>query len=227
MKRILLTLSDKWPEFLLEIIVITVGIVGAFGLNNWNENRKARNEEVKILSEIFDNLKEDEVNIVQAENQLKKSVESIGVLLESKLPELDDETLSLNLALFINFYKYHPIDNAYETLKSSSITISDNILKNAISRYYEYEQNRVQSGLLDVENQFHRFLVPFARKHITEFAWLTSATPSARTNEFYLDLERELVGGKDNNSQTLMVLRKFIQSNLDLQHMIKNELNIN
>lgn len=224
MKKIAATLGQKWPEYVLEVLVITVGIVGAFALNNWNEDRKSRSEEIKILREILANLQEDQANLLDAEAQLANSVKSIEFLTRSKLRALHDDTLAYRLALIINFYKYHPIDNAYETLKASSVTIGNPDLRNAVSRYYEYEQNRTQSGLLDVENQFHRFMVPFARKHIINFSWLERADPRTRDSEFYTDLTIELVGAQDNNGQTLLVLRRLIRSNQELQKMIQEEL---
>ena len=52
MKRILSTLKEKWPEYLLEIFVLIIGIYGAFAVDNWNSRRLENIEEQEILFNI-------------------------------------------------------------------------------------------------------------------------------------------------------------------------------
>ncbi len=59
MKKLLDTLSEKWPEYLLEILVLIIGIFGAFELDSWNEARKERRLETKYLKSINADLQSD------------------------------------------------------------------------------------------------------------------------------------------------------------------------
>jgi hypothetical protein len=45
MKKIIETLKQKWAEYLLEVLVITLGILLAIGLNSRNEWKKERKKE--------------------------------------------------------------------------------------------------------------------------------------------------------------------------------------
>ena len=59
MKKLLNRLSQDWDKYLLEPIVIVVGILVAFGLNTWNENRKSELLEISILKELNENILQD------------------------------------------------------------------------------------------------------------------------------------------------------------------------
>ena len=52
MKKILVTLKQKWAEYLLEILVIVIGILAAFTLSSWNEERISGEKEKTILLSI-------------------------------------------------------------------------------------------------------------------------------------------------------------------------------
>jgi len=72
MKKILETLKQKWAEYLLEIIVIMFGILGAFALNNWNEERKNRKLEIAYLKNVNEEFKG---NLIQFNQNLEEHLE--------------------------------------------------------------------------------------------------------------------------------------------------------
>jgi uncharacterized protein DUF6090 len=74
--KIIKTLKGKWPEYLFEIIVLTVGIFGAFLLNNWNENQKKVEQEQITLKNLSAELK---LNLIQLDEKISTCNESIRV----------------------------------------------------------------------------------------------------------------------------------------------------
>jgi hypothetical protein len=48
MKRIFTTLKEKWPEYFLEILVLIIGIYGAFELANYGETKNRKKAELKF-----------------------------------------------------------------------------------------------------------------------------------------------------------------------------------
>jgi len=63
MKKILNHLATDWYKYLLELIVITAGVVGAFALNNWNEQRKQNIVEHKYLLNLKNDLEADMIGL--------------------------------------------------------------------------------------------------------------------------------------------------------------------
>jgi hypothetical protein len=37
MKRIIILFKQKWPQYIIESVVIIASILGAYALDNWNE----------------------------------------------------------------------------------------------------------------------------------------------------------------------------------------------
>ena len=74
MHKILNHLRTDWYKYLLELIVITTGVLGAFGLNNWNEIRKEENIKEGYYYQLLTDLNSETENITKRISFLDSSI---------------------------------------------------------------------------------------------------------------------------------------------------------
>lgn len=122
MNRILNHLSSDWYKYLLELIVITAGVLGAFALNNWNEYRIASQEEVKILANLNTEFRENGKvleNSVHRLDRVIKGLDSILYLLARKDVQIATDHFEVILETTFGTPSWSPSSFVLEDIKNS------------------------------------------------------------------------------------------------------------
>jgi hypothetical protein len=139
MKRILSTLKEKWPEYILEILVLIIGIYGAFELANYGENRNRKRAEIEILKGCKTELTTDLAEINFNMNELRKSQNALNLILE--VLENDgpyhDSLASHFIYTLIPMHFVHST-SSFETAKSRGLDIISNTdIRNKLIAVYD------------------------------------------------------------------------------------------
>jgi hypothetical protein len=125
-----------------EILLVMMGILLALQVNNWNEERKKRKNEVKLLSELHSNLKSDESQFItklESKRDIISSREIIIRAIDNELPWND--TLKKHFIGAVSTEHFMVTKMAYNSLENwGTINISNDNLRNQIAMFY---QNRV------------------------------------------------------------------------------------
>ena len=153
--------ENKFNKYLIyaigEIVLVVIGILIALGINNWNNEQKDNQAEVKYLSQIKKSLKENDLilkkriesdkrllklggqlyNHIKNQKKLNDSIKQILVVLQY------DQMVSFNMA-------------AFENLKNDGLSfISNDDLKFEIINIYDKELKYIQNIFA---NQFENYL---------------------------------------------------------------------
>lgn len=121
MKRIINTLSRKWPEYLLEILVLIIGIYGAFELENWNDsvNNTQKSESLRrgLIAEFENNLSDLNTALRVHARSAESGIEFLRLI--SAKEEVYSDTGDSLMKAFFNAWTFNPRNGALRTGVSS------------------------------------------------------------------------------------------------------------
>ena len=129
-----------------EIVLVVIGILIALSINNWNELRKERSKEQKILVELLSQFKD---NLVQLEDKMhqrkliiKGSKRALELMDTKTVVTMD--TLTAILSPLILAPTFDPIDNEIMTAENLQLIRNDSL------RHY---LTTFSSGIVDFKDQ--------------------------------------------------------------------------
>ncbi|HMR90254.1 MAG TPA: DUF6090 family protein [Saprospiraceae bacterium] len=126
---------------LTEIFIISLGVLIAIALNNWNEERKDGQEELKFLKTFRDAMKSDSIDYASNIAGAEQWIGDISDILKFfKYGNTDVETLDFQSAGFSYIYAIPTSLGIYEELKGKGISfLKDDTLRSLITMYFENE----------------------------------------------------------------------------------------
>lgn len=136
MKRILTTLKEKWPEYLLEIFVIVLSIFGGLELENWNENRQNQNKENQYLQHLLADAKKDSIFYQQRFEMFKEADSTYSHLIRLTQGESIDSSKINNEIIFQYFaFQSKLVSNNEDTFDKVTNTRIKALLRDCFQQY--------------------------------------------------------------------------------------------
>ena len=130
-----------------EIILVVIGILIALQINNWNENRKLKGEEIKLLQNFSSSIEGDTISInsyIKLFSVVEKFINKIDLHIETDLAYNDSLNFAMATAIF-----WPSIDQeVFATLTSTDLNnISNDSLKKEITSYYSYANGEFDTSI--------------------------------------------------------------------------------
>jgi len=156
----------SWRNYLIEIVVVFIGITAAFLLNTWREGIKDSELEETYLAGITRDLENDsellDSLLIATETKLTRVENSIRNFSNSKINEEKIITIIMDI---MSMQLFENTSGAYQSLKNSGALglIKNKLLLGEISDYYES-----LNGIRHKEDIYQKYIydygTPFAYK---------------------------------------------------------------
>lgn len=142
MKKVLRHFRKNWIRYGFETLVVIVGVLIAFSLNDWNEERKEQKRILLYYQELRDDLNNDLTNINMAINTVKET-EKLGLyiydFITNQLEGVDSAKLKMAFISTERYAFFSRSKNAYSNLLSSGDIhlVSNKKIKKRLGNYHD------------------------------------------------------------------------------------------
>ncbi len=179
MKKIINHFKDNWIRHGFETLYVIIGILIAFSLNDWNEDRKARITEISVLNELITGLSSDSRDLdfnIEKHNQAIKSCEIVLKAL-NEVEEYND-SLAYHFAAVHYYTTFASNRGAYESLKSMGFeTISSKPLRIKIIDLYDRWYSILEVNQKILTDDIHDLKRNFNQDHFDKFLVISPEPP--------------------------------------------------
>ncbi|MFK7781800.1 DUF6090 family protein [Psychroserpens sp.] len=153
-----------------EIILVVIGILIALQINNWNEDRKVKKQEIQIYTELKSDLIQTKNDIQNAISQHKKSLKSTQQLIIdiSNKKSYSDSIYRL-FADAGGEFNIIPKTSAFENLKNIGLnTLTNDSLRVSISNLFQLDLKRLEDdfGFKNSSLNITAQLYPYQMKYL-------------------------------------------------------------
>jgi hypothetical protein len=154
MKKIFQVIKNRWAEYVIEILVIIIGITLSLFFNNLKESNAERKEEIKLLASIHENLATDTATLDTRLKTLDIFLHGYKQILSPEIDTFPNDSIVLFLDFVATYTKFQGMLVGYEELKQSksSTIIKNRLLLEKIMLHYDQkydlmaEWNEIDKG---------------------------------------------------------------------------------
>jgi len=207
----------NWAYYIVELLVVFIGVTAGFVLNNWREDKAEIRLEQKYISSFYNDIVSDETTLDSLVFRTQKKVDNLMDVL--KKTEIIKEPLNEDLAKLIvkeviYFAWFSPTNDTYDDIINSGNLnlISDYELKEKISSYYSF--------LIEVKNveQYYKdhfkdygFPILYKNYHLFKQEFINDQCYKS------LEFTNMFLAGMALYQQNLKMYKQALEINLELK----------
>ncbi len=214
-----------------EILLVVIGILIALQINNWNEVRKDKVLEKKLLENLVDNLEQNEAlmeNRFHFINYFRGAGQHIINVLDQKMPYHDSLSVIFHSAL-MNTSGFKLADMGYESIKNTGFEIVQNdSLKKELMLFFEETQPRFHVELewgdvdkADREKFIDEHFVQKIYKNDEDVFYIPFEPDKILQNYYFIALINKTEGQR---MYFLDLITDHREENQRILHMVRQEL---